>query len=86
MNKIKALAAVAISLCGLGLVQPASAQRNAPIGHLQPNASDVPTNDTYRATADTPAKLSKKRARSRRDRSRTDVIMKTPNICSNCNQ
>lgn len=86
MNKMKALAAVGISLCGLGLVQPASAQSSAPIGHLQPNASDVPRNDTYRATTRIPAKLSKKRARSRRDRTRTDVIMKTPNICSNCNQ
>jgi hypothetical protein len=66
------------------------AQQQAPIGHRQPTASEVPANDSVRGDASLDAQPqrqpSTKRSRSRRVQSNVDVIMKTPNICSNCNQ
>jgi hypothetical protein len=76
----------------------AAAQQQVTTGHRQPAASEVPANDSVRgdpgltgapAVAAAPGlagQRSKKRSRSRRVRSNVDVIMKTPNICSNCNQ
>jgi hypothetical protein len=86
MPNTKALAVIAASLVWLGSVGYAGAQGSAPLGHRQPSASDVPSDDSVRATASSTAKSSKKRSRSRRDRGNMDVILKTPNICSNCNQ
>jgi hypothetical protein len=81
-------AAFAISLGCLGPIGVALAQQQAPIGHRQPTASEVPANDSVRgdASLDAQPRASTKRSRSRRVQSNVDVIMKTPNICSNCNQ
>lgn len=78
---------LAVSLGCLGSIGGALAQQ-APIGHRQPTASDVPANDSIRGDANLtdPPQPSKKRARTRRARSDMQVIMKTPNICSNCNE
>jgi hypothetical protein len=91
MLKSALLAALGLSLIGLLSVAPAGAQ--VTIGQRQPNASDVPGDDSVRgtaatatATAITAKKTSKKRSRARRVQSNVDVIVKTPNICSNCNQ
>jgi hypothetical protein len=89
-----------LMLAGLLLVSvtsngPAAAQAQAPMGQRQPSAADVPANDSVRGDpglAGGPRRAGptpKKRARShrvRRVQSNIDVIMKTPNICSNCNQ
>jgi hypothetical protein len=84
------VAAFAVSLACLGSIGSAIAQQQAPTGHRQPTASDVPANDSVRGDANlsdqAPDQTSKKRSRTRRVQSNVDVIMKTPNICSNCNQ
>jgi hypothetical protein len=81
-------AAFAVSLGCLSPIEGALAQQQAPIGHRQPTASEVPANDSVRgdASLDAQPQPSTKRSRSRRVQSNVDVIMKTPNICSNCNQ
>jgi hypothetical protein len=95
--KAIALAALGLSLVWLLPVSSADAQGQAPIGHRQPAAADVPANDSVRgdpalagaAAAAPPAPAAptrKKASRTRRVQSNVDVIMKTPNICSNCNQ
>jgi hypothetical protein len=60
------------------------------VGHRQPSAADVPANDSVRGdpglAGRTTTTTTTKRKRSRRVQSNVDVIMKTPNICSNCNQ
>jgi hypothetical protein len=86
MLNIRTLAVFATSLFWLGSIGGASAQGSAPIGHRQPSASSVPSDDSVRATASSTQTRSKKRSRSRGDRSNMNVILKTPNICSNCNQ
>jgi hypothetical protein len=94
MVKTIALAALALSLALLPSVSPADAQGQAPIGHRQPSATDVPANDSVRgdpalagaAAPAAPAAPTKKSKRTRRVQSNVDVIMKTPNICSNCNE
>jgi hypothetical protein len=74
------------------LVAVASAAAQAPVGHRQPSATNVPADDSVRGDAglagQTTTKMTTKtkRTRSRRVQSNVDVIMKTPNICSNCNQ
>jgi hypothetical protein len=93
---LKTTIAAALGLAVVWLVQVApSAAQQAPIGHRQPSATDVPGNDSVRGDAGLAgdsglagrtAPASKKRGRSRRVQSNVDVIMKTPNICSNCNQ
>jgi hypothetical protein len=93
-QSVKAIASAAfgLSLVWLFPLHPADAQGQAPIGHRQPNAAVVPPDDSVRgdpalAGAAAPAVPSRKKsARTRRVRSNVDVIMKTPNICSNCNQ
>jgi hypothetical protein len=91
MGKTLTLAA-AFGLCSclLSVGGGVAAQQQAPIGHRQPTAGDVPASDSVRGDANlsgqTPDPTPKKRARSRRVQSNVDVIMKTPNICSNCNQ
>jgi hypothetical protein len=84
-----ALALVALALGGLLPIGSAVAQQQAPIGHRQPTAADVPANDSVRGDpnlADQPQpQLSTKRGRAGRTRGDMEVIMKTPNICSNCN-
>jgi hypothetical protein len=83
-------AALAVSLGCLSPIDGALAQQQAPIGHRQPTASGVPANDSVRGDASLDAQPqpqpSTKRSRGRRAQSNVDVIMKTPNICSNCNQ
>jgi hypothetical protein len=95
MVKTITVAGWGLVLAGLLWVDPVAAQQQAPIGHRQPTASEVPANDSIRgdaglagdaAVANHMPQKSKKRARSRRVQSNVDVIMKTPNICSNCNQ
>ena len=70
--------------------QFARAQQQTPNGHRQPTASDVPSNDSVRGDANlsgqTPDPTPKKSSRTRRTQSNVDVIMKTPNICYNCNE
>jgi hypothetical protein len=91
MGKTPTLAA-AMGLSLGCLVAIASAAAQAPVGHRQPSAANVPADDSVRgdaglagrATTTTTTKT--KRTRSRRVQSNVDVIMKTPNICSNCNQ
>jgi hypothetical protein len=100
MGKTLTLAA-AMGLSLGCLVAIASAAAQAPVGHRQPSAADVPANDSVRGdaglagpttttttttTTKTKTKTKTKRKRSRRVQSNVDVIMKTPNICSNCNQ
>ena len=90
MGKTLTLAA-AFGLCScLVCMAGAAAQQQAPIGHRQPSASDVPASDSVRGDANlsgqSPDQTPKKRSRSRRVQSNVDVIMKTPNICSNCNE
>ena len=81
-------AALGLSLGWMLAIERAAAQ--APVGHRQPNASDVPASDSVRGDAavdsqpSTPPRT--KRSRARRAQSTVDVILKTPNICSNCNQ
>jgi hypothetical protein len=93
--KAIALAVLGLSLVWLLPVNPADAQGQAPVGHRQPSAADVPANDSVRgdpalagaAAPTAPAAPTRKKAsRTRRVQSNVDVIMKTPNICSNCNQ
>jgi hypothetical protein len=94
MGKTLTLAA-AMGLALGCLVAIASAAAQAPVGHRQPSAADVPANDSVRGdpglagpttTTTTTTTTKTKRKRSRRVQSNVDVIMKTPNICSNCNQ
>jgi hypothetical protein len=79
-----------LTLVSLSFSPLARAQSQAPIGHRQPTAADVPLNDSVRGDTDisgqTPDPTPKKRSRSHRVQSNVDVIMKTPNICSNCNE
>jgi hypothetical protein len=95
MAKTIIAAALGLSLALLLSEGPAAAQQQAPIGHRQPTASEVPANDSVRGdpglaggprVAGHASQTPKKRSRSRRVQSNVDVIMKTPNICSNCNQ
>jgi hypothetical protein len=90
MVKAIIIAASGLSLTLLLSMGPATAQ--APPGQRQPTASGVPAKDSVRggpALAGNPGvagQTRKKRSRARRVQSNIDVIMKTPNICSNCNQ
>jgi hypothetical protein len=92
--KTLTIAACGFMFCGSVLSGPADAQGQAPIGHRQPSATDVPANDSVRgdpalagvAAPATPKRKKGSRARTRRVQNNVDVIMKTPNICSNCNQ
>jgi hypothetical protein len=81
-------AAMGLSLGCLVAIGSAAAQ--APVGHRQPSAANVPADDSIRGDAGlvgpTTTRTTTKRKRSRRVQSNVDVIMKTPNICSNCNQ
>jgi hypothetical protein len=83
-------AAFAVLLGCLGPTDGALAQQQGPIGHRQPTASEVPANDSVRGDASLDAqpqrRPSTKRSRGRRAQNNMDVIIKTPNICSNCNQ
>jgi hypothetical protein len=96
-----ALALVALALGGLLPIGSAVAQLlQAPIGHRQPTVADVPSNDSVRGDpnlsggdpnlADQP-QPSTKRGRRNKDKktaggTRIDEgMMKTPNICWNCN-
>jgi hypothetical protein len=89
MNKTLMLAA-AFGLCCCLISIGAAAQQHAPTGHHQPTAGNVPAGDSVRGDANlsgqTPNQTPKKGKRSRRVQSNVDVIMKTPNICSNCNE
>jgi hypothetical protein len=87
MSKKPTLAAALVLWLGWMLtLGSAAAQQQAPIGHRQPNAADVPVNDSVRGDASLTNQPSTKRSRARRAQSNVDVIMKTPNICSNCNE
>ena len=84
-------AALGLSLGWMLTIGSAAAQQQAPIGHHQPSAVDVPANDSVRGDANLSGEpatkpTSTKRARAGRARSEMEVIMKTPNICSNCNE
>jgi hypothetical protein len=87
-------AAFAVSLGCLSAIESATAQQQTPIGHRQPSASNVPADDSVRGDASLDAQPqpqpqpqpSTKRSRGRRAQNNMDVIMKTPNICSNCSQ
>ena len=90
MLKTLTVAAFGLALAWLAPSQFACAQQQAPIGHRQPTASDVPLNDSVRGDADLSGQTPdptppKKRSPTRRAQSNVDVIMKTPNICYNCN-
>jgi hypothetical protein len=89
MGKTLTLAA-AMGLSLGCLVAIASAAAQAPVGHRQPSAANVPADDSVRGDSGlagrTTTTTTTKRTRSRRVQSNVDVIMKTPNICSNCNQ
>ena len=88
--KAVTVATFALALFWLPANQFARAQQQAPIGHRQPTASDVPSNDSVRGDANlsgqTPDPTPNKSSRTRRAQSNVDVIMKTPNICYNCNE
>jgi hypothetical protein len=86
MVKPTSLTALALALAWLLAAAPAAAQGQAPIEHRQPTASEVPANDSVRGDAALVDQTPKKRTRSRRVQNNVDVIMKTPNICSNCNE
>jgi hypothetical protein len=90
MLKRLMVATFGLTLVSLSLSPLARAQSQAPIGHRQPTAADVPLNDSVRGDANisgqTPDPTPKKRSRSHRVQSNVDVIIKTPNICSNCNE
>ena len=89
-------AAYGLSLGYLLPIGGAVAQSQAPIGHRQPTASDVPGDDSVRGDvnlggAQSPTQPPTKRSRGKRSRGKRaggemEVIMKTPNICSNCNE
>jgi hypothetical protein len=89
-KKLTLALALVIAVCGLLPMNSAAAQSQAPIGHRQPSAVDVPTNDSVRGDANLAnqpqPQPSTKRGRAGRTRSDMEVIMKTPNICSNCNE
>jgi hypothetical protein len=70
--------------------QFARAQQQAPIGHRQPTAAEVPSNDSVLGDANlsgqTPDTTPNKRSRTRgAQKTNVDFILKTPNICYNCN-
>jgi hypothetical protein len=88
--KILAVATLIIGLAWLTPSQFARAQQQAPIGHRQPTAADVPSNDSVQGdpnlSGQTPDLTPNKRSRRREvQRTNIDVILKTPNICYNCN-
>jgi hypothetical protein len=95
---VKTITAAAWGLSLALLLTMGGAYGQAASGHRQPAASDVPANDSVRGDPNLAGKSSlagnssvagstrKKRSRSGRVQSNIDVIMKTPNICSNCNQ
>jgi hypothetical protein len=68
----------------------AGAAPQAPTGHRQPSAADSPSDDAARgadaAVGRSATKTSRKRSQARRGRRETDNMMKTPNICSNCDR
>jgi hypothetical protein len=91
MRRSLMIAISAAALVSLALSQASQAQ--APIGHRQPTAADVPANDSVRGDADlggqtaTPAPAAPdKRTKRQRAQSNLEVLTKTPNICSNCDQ
>jgi hypothetical protein len=88
--KTLALATFIIALAWLPPGQFARAQQQAPIGHRQPTAAEVPSNDSVSGDANlsgqTPDAAPKKRSRMRAAQKNVDVILKTPNICYNCNE
>jgi hypothetical protein len=66
------------------------AQQPAPIGHRQPTAAEVPSNNSVQGdpnlSGQTPDPTPNKRSRTRgAQKTNVDVILKTPNICYNCN-
>ncbi|MBV8848516.1 MAG: hypothetical protein JOZ16_02920 [Methylobacteriaceae bacterium] len=88
-KKLIVAAALSLAFGGLLPIGGAPAQPQAPIGHRQPTASDVPANDSVRGDNNLggqPAvQTSTKRSRAARTRSDVEMMTKTPNICSNCN-
>src|SRR3954452_12407195 len=74
----------------------------APIGHRQPNVADVPSNDSVRgdpnlagtdpnlAAQPQPSMKRGRRNKNKRTAGRTrsdmDPVLKTPDICWNCNE
>jgi hypothetical protein len=79
-----------ITLAWLTPTQFARAQQQAPIGHRQPTAADVPSNDSVQGDANlsgqTPDRTPKKRGSlTRGAQNNLDVILETPNIYYNCN-
>jgi hypothetical protein len=89
-NKLTVVPGLVLAACGFLSMDSAAAQSQPPIGHRQPSAADVPANDSVRGDANLAgqpqAQPSTKRRRTGRTRSDMEVIMKTPNICSNCNE
>jgi hypothetical protein len=83
-------AAFRLSLGWMLAIGSAAAQQQGPPAHHQPSAADVPASDSVRGDPTLGGQPSKspptKRSRSRRAQGNVDVILKTPNICSNCNQ
>jgi|tagenome__1003787_1003787.scaffolds.fasta_scaffold20088529_1 hypothetical protein len=65
------------------------AQQPAPIGHRQPTAAEVPSNDSVVGDANlwgqAPDPIPNKRSRRGAQKTNIDFILKTPNICYNCN-
>ncbi|MBV9065143.1 MAG: hypothetical protein JOZ84_06185 [Methylobacteriaceae bacterium] len=89
-KKLTLVLALLLAVCGVLSMDSAAAQSQSPIGHRQPSAADVPADDSIRGdtnlSGQPQAQSSTKRRRAARTRSEMEVIMKTPNICSNCNQ
>jgi len=97
-----AFALAALALGGLLPIGAVAQPLSAPIGHRQPNAADVPTNDSVRADpnlagtdpnlADQPQPSTKRGRRNKdkrtagRTRGDMDPVLKTPDICWNCNE
>jgi hypothetical protein len=90
-KKLMLAAAYGLSLGCLLPIGVAIAQTQAPVGHRQPTASEVPGDDSVRGDvnlsgAQPSTQPPAKRSRGKRARGDMEVIMKTPNICSNCNE
>jgi hypothetical protein len=83
-------AAFGLSLGWMLAIGSAAAQQQGAAAHHQPSDSDVPASDSVRGDPTLGGQPSKsprtKRSRTSRAQGNVDVILKTPNICSNCNQ
>ena len=80
---MKALLALACIALALG-IPVSAAGLEAPIGHRQPTAADVPADDSVRSVLKQPDAPGKPTTVGAGKRRTLDPMLETPDICANC--